>query len=104
MLIVIEGLDNTGKTTLSNFISETFKFEYLHSNRKKTKTEMLEYVYDLSEISNSRNIVMDRFPLVSEFVYGPIVRNQLLLSIKDFFEAWKHILVNMPFIIFCEVS
>lgn len=73
-MIIIDGFDNTGKTTLANILKEIYDLEYLHSPS--------EYRYDfdkmvdwaIRELGSKRKAIYDRFSPLTDQVYGPILR------------------------------
>jgi GTPase SAR1 family protein len=81
MLIVIEGMDGTGKTTLAKKLQEKFpQFEYQkpvpsEGPEGQTADYMINWMADrFKEIRSGANYIMDRINLVSEEIYGPICR------------------------------
>jgi hypothetical protein len=76
MLIVIEGADKTGKTTLAKAISKQLGFEYVHFSAPKgpPADEYLDFLLNLKKPT-----VCDRFHL-GELVYGPLLRGKAGLS------------------------
>lgn len=72
MLIVIEGPDKTGKTTLAKAIAEQLGYEYKHFSAPKGSPAD-EYIDFLLKLR--RPTVCDRFHL-GELVYGPMFRGK----------------------------
>lgn len=72
MLIVIEGPDKTGKTTLAKAIAQQLGYEYKHFSAPKGSPadEYIDFLLALK-----RPTVCDRFHL-SELVYGPMFRGK----------------------------
>jgi hypothetical protein len=84
MLIIIEGCDNTGKSTLAKHLMDVFSLQYVHCNKPqgKTRKEILaEYLSLYDGI---------RFPTVvdrghfGEFVYSNLWRKGCLLTPSDY--------------------
>lgn len=81
MIIIVEGIDRVGKTTLCNKLKDIFGIPILHhestiSNYKKdneNETDKSLLTLEICKITNS-SIILDRFHL-SDFVYGMIERN-----------------------------
>ena len=83
MLIIVEGIDRVGKTTLCNMLKDKLGFKiYKHKNDNfnyskmdnDNETDKMLQLLDLYEqIGNDANIVFDRFHW-SDFVYGKIER------------------------------
>jgi hypothetical protein len=74
IILILDGPDNTGKTTLAHKICSEFGLKYLHSPS--------EYKYDFSkmidwarqELSTDRYALYDRFSPITDQVYGPVLR------------------------------
>jgi len=82
MLIILEGVDGAGKSTLAGAISELIQeahpedtVEYIHASQIKG-TVYEEYVERLDNYtpSDGRHIIIDRWH-VGERIYGPLYRN-----------------------------
>lgn len=66
MLIVLEGCDGTGKSTLANNLSLILDAEVIHCT-KETPNNM-EYFAKIIREGSTRNIICDRF-MYGQFVY-----------------------------------
>lgn len=107
MMIVVEGMDNTGKTTLVSQLREKYLFPVLVSSRyyeTENRTEKwVRWIYKMMELSRDEHIIFDRFPLISEHVYGPILRGKNVLAEHP---AWPDLLGKFgglePLIIYCR--
>lgn len=82
MLIILEGVDGAGKSTLASAIEKEIKktqpddtVEYIHASQIKG-TVYEEYVEPLVDYtpSRGRHIIIDRWH-VGERIYGPLYRN-----------------------------
>ena len=85
-MIVIEGLDGVGKTTLVDyFVSmgmKRFHFDYDSQNMDL----FTKYMQVLDEKTDF--LVLDR-SFISEMVYGPILRNNCKLTIEQYTDLLK---------------
>lgn len=101
MIIIIEGPDGAGKTTLANKISEQTGFMLLHRTQPKTEEDkkrmMDEYV---QVIKANKNCIMDRC-WYSEMVYGPIMRDASVISFVQMYELENLLARNGALIIHC---
>lgn len=66
MLIVLEGCDGSGKTTLATFLSKLLNAEIVHCSTHTPNTFC--FFRDIIEASKERNIIADRF-CYGQFVY-----------------------------------
>lgn len=66
MLIVLEGCDGTGKTTLATWLSKVLNAEIIHCTTKTPNT--LKFFEDIIALSKERNIIADRW-CYGQFVY-----------------------------------
>lgn len=80
-MLIIEGIDGVGKTTLVEHFQNNgmrkFHFDYDTKNRNLVSKYM-----KIIEM-NEKNLVLDR-SFISEMVYGPIIRNNCKLQIDDY--------------------
>ncbi len=72
-MIIIEGMDNTGKTTLIHQLSQQFK---LPSARTGTYPRKVSDILNWHNWASAapRTLILDRHPAISDLVYGPILR------------------------------
>ncbi len=102
-MIIIEGADNTGKSTLGQKLSEMFLMELKHSIRPDplwTPQEALEHSY---RQLHPQLAILDRVYAISEYVYGPICRGRSALA--DLHDKALIDLQNRPYlIIYCRPS
>lgn len=77
MIIILEGIDKTGKTTLANLISKRYGFEIVKCSQPKGDP-YIEYMTKLHQ-AEGKNVVFDRFYL-GELAYGPVFRGKTQLS------------------------
>lgn len=87
-IILFEGFDNTGKSTLAKALSEKLNISYFKTDRQKDFDSKSEYnqeldlkyscrtLLELIENNIINEIILDR-NYVSEYVYGSIFRKEL---------------------------
>ena len=66
MLIVLEGIDGVGKTTLANLLSKTYDAGIIHATRETPND--WAWFNELMDLAKDRNIIMDR-SFWGQFVY-----------------------------------
>lgn len=80
-MIIVEGLDGVGKTTLVNyFVSNGMRQHHFDYDAKNTDL-MTKYMLILKEDTTS--LVLDR-SFISEMVYGPVLRGKSKLDLKEY--------------------
>ena len=102
MIIIFDGCDKTGKTTLINKIKKILNFETLYIGKEFKNCNVDMYLKIIDEIKN-KNILLDRF-FYSEFVYGKICRNGSLLNENDFKKIEDKLILNKSKFILCTNS
>lgn len=96
MLIIVEGADKTGKTTLCKVIAKRFGYRYHHFGppKKRPADEYIDFLLSLKQPT-----VCDRFHL-GELVYGPMLRGKVgitpleLLTIERMLRLKRAILIH----------
>lgn len=79
-MIIVEGMDNSGKSTLAKHLAEKFGLEYLHSpsEYKNDTNKMIgwaiEKMLERKYMPHKKPKVYDRFSPISDRVYGPVLR------------------------------
>lgn len=73
-MIIVEGIDNSGKSSLINQLAEHFKLPYAHAHRSTAQSST-----DINRWQNwaaacPKTLILDRHPAISGLVYGPIIR------------------------------
>lgn len=92
---IFEGPDGAGKSFTALEVSRAVGLPIHHSGGPpKSRQEMFNRV---ERLLTKDNIIFDRFPLISDHVYGPIIRNESLFSL--------HMLqrIKLP-VIYCRPS
>lgn len=101
MIIIIEGPDGSGKTSLANQISEQTGWPILHRDKPKTDEEKVAMYNNYMQIAcSSRNVIMDR-SLYSELVYGPIMRDKSVISFYQMYTLERRMATSGAMIIYC---
>lgn len=106
-MLIIEGTDNTGKSTLAKDIAAILNWKVVHSPGPLDRSvKMMKWLVD--EISsNPKPVVYDRISLISDKVYAPIVRGQETYYVRnpELEVLIKGMIAKIPhLIIFCRPS
>lgn len=98
-MIIITGVDNTGKSTLANHLSETFGIP-IATRYPVLPPEDGDHWYNWmkSQIENKGESIHDRF-FMDELVYGPVMRNGYITSIENMAQLSGMILIKQPLLI-----
>lgn len=108
-MIVVEGPDGAGKTTLINRLREDLGVEVaprVVSKDTEAMVDLLRWVHTNLRMGWQPTL-FDRHRLISEPIYGPIVRGHLEQGFDDvvwFHEALKKFYLIEPVIIYCLPS
>lgn len=78
MLVIIEGADGSGKTTLANRIrGQLGQYAmFLRTSGPPSIVEIANVCHWVDSHPHTLPLIMDRYPLLSEYVYGPILRGK----------------------------
>ena len=104
MIIIIEGPDGSGKTTLAEQLSRQTGYRMIHRSQPKSEEEkklmMGEY---LQLIKNNKNVIFDRC-WYSEMAYGPVMRDASVIRYPEMYELERMLAKNGALIIYCTGS
>ena len=97
-MIILEGCDNAGKSTLALQLAEDLKIFHARSFKKpKSLQDILSHHRWLSECP--AQVVTDRHPTISELVYGPIIRQNTLSCLT---EAKRVASLQTTYLVYCR--
>ena len=96
--IVIIGMDNTGKTTLVNDMKNILNIESIKSPGPNfTKEEMYEEI--ITDLSKEEVVILERFAIVEEMIYGEILRHNPKFNFEDLMQIEEK---YNPIFIYCR--
>lgn len=101
MIIIIEGPDGSGKTTLAEKLSKQTGYPVVHHSYPKTDEEkrmMLSYYLDT--IETGKNMIIDRC-WYSEMVYGEAIRGSSAISFPEMYLLETKLAKHGALIIHC---
>ena len=109
-MIIVEGPDGSGKTTLVERLLSNPDLKLVKGDRACTSDngaieDLAQWVDDQLDHESKHKVLYDRFPLFSDFAYGPLIRGSVSEKFEDF--MWVHSRMNhlmnrhRPFMIFC---
>lgn len=85
MIIIIEGPDGSGKTTLAEKLHKQTKYPIVHMSQPKTEDEKKRMLGEyLQMVRNGKNMIFDRC-WYSEMAYGPVMRGGSAISYPDMY-------------------
>lgn len=101
-VIILEGPDGTGKTTLAKQIAANFGYEYVHNGEPKSEDMLKEYATQLYDAINDEDedYVFDRLH-IGERIYGPLLRQRDRLSHQGEILMNRLIKANNVSLVFC---
>jgi len=105
-MIIVEGCDNTGKTTLINELCRNNIMLKLNPKgvRPAPREVLIDYLEDTLKGDRWSNLhqIFDRFPLISERVYGMALRGEYVLTEADFNKYDTMMYRMIPLVIYCD--
>lgn len=99
-MIVVEGVDGSGKTTLISLLSETFKVPVAErdvTSEGGPTPDLLKWMY--RELADPETKIYDRFPIYSDPIYSRIMHRGAIVgpgATRYFHDNYE------PFLILCD--
>lgn len=81
-MIILEGPDNAGKSTLGAYLSKELRAPLIHSEKPDPNWTQLECLEHSTRQLRPQGAILDRIYALSECVYGPICRGASALGDK----------------------
>lgn len=101
MIIIIEGPDGSGKTTLAEQLSKQTGYPVVHRTQPKSEEEKKQMMQSyIDTIKAGRNCIFDRC-WYSEMVYGPIMRDASVISYPEMYVIERMLAKKGALIIHC---
>lgn len=104
MNIIVVGPDGAGKTTLCRKLEEKFGLTYIKRDKPENeddKRNMLKSYMDV--VTTTDNFIYDRY-IYCEKVYGPIMRDETVVTWEDIAKLEIELLKKQVIIIHCTDS
>lgn len=100
-MIIIEGPDNAGKSTLAEKLSKALEIPVVHSVRPEKHWSEEDVLYHSTWQLRPQEAILDRVYAISEYVYGRVIRGKTALGSKHSEALFD--LYNRPYlIIYCR--
>lgn len=109
MLIIVEGIDRVGKTTLCNMLSKSFGIKIFKHDSKLFKLEKMDNdnetdkaikIYELCKLLKG-NLILDR-SYWSDFVYGVLERGYSILDALENLKKIESVYKNGVIIVYVK--
>lgn len=104
-MIIVDGIDGAGKTTLCKMLKDHgIVEEILPSPRVPAKgnAERMKYETDryLRVYANNNQVAVDRY-LFSEMVYGPVLRGKSAFTRQEYLTKMLELFLDKSIVVFC---
>lgn len=99
-MIIFEGADNSGKSTAAMSAGEFFRVPVIHTGGKRPRSEMVSILDQMLTVKDLA--LYDRVSLISEMVYGSILRGDNIIKGCPFITRWSRLMRLKPLIIYCR--
>lgn len=100
MIIILDGIDKCGKSTLARKLASKYKAKLIHISTPKTDDPFNEYVSLINSLDPNRSYVFDRLYL-GECAYGEIYRKKSGLTAMQQYYLELMLLKFNPTLIYC---
>ena len=106
MILILEGPDGSGKSYLANYLTAKWSFSLIPTQGPpKSRGDLLHRMDRVISRDQPRErILSDRFALFSEQVYGPVIRDNCLLTEYDIQTYTRRLIRHNAVILYCRPS
>ena len=101
MKIIVIGMDNTGKTTLCNKLSEELNIRHIKSEGPSISFETMKRLIR-ERLFAPEDLILERFSFFEELIYGPVLRGGSKFKFSDM--EYVYLKAENPVIIYCKPS
>lgn len=102
MIIILEGPDGSGKSTLAEQLSKQTGFPVIHRAQPRTEEDKQKMMQEYIQlIRASKNVIFDRC-WYSEMVYGPVMRDDHVVSYPQMYELERMLVKRGALLIYCK--
>ena len=102
-MIIITGVDNTGKSSLARHLSEEFGIAIAQRYHTLPPTDGEEwYTWAKHQFEHKGELIYDRF-FIDELVYGPVLRNKYVASIEQMAQLSTMLVIKQPLFIYTKL-
>jgi len=99
-IIIVEGVDGSGKTTLINKLQKDLNVITVKSPRPKNYQDCKDLLARTLLLAENTNILCDRIGIISEPIYGPVCRH--ILGFPPKAEAEQMLWAMNSIIVYCN--
>ena len=101
MIIILEGPDGSGKSTLAEKLHQQTGYKLIHRDKPKTEEDKARMMDEYIQIIKAgKNVILDR-AWYSEMVYGPIMRDENIITYPKMYELECLLTAHGAIIIYC---
>lgn len=101
MKIIVIGMDNTGKTTLCDKLSEELNMKHIKSEGPGISFDTMKRLIR-ERLFSQENLILERFSFFEEMIYGPVLRQGSRFKFTDI--EYTYLKAENPVIIYCKPS
>jgi thymidylate kinase len=104
MIIILEGIDGSGKTTLAEQLSRQTGYPIIHRSKPETEEDRQQMMKSYIDVCKQhKNAIFDRC-WYSELAYGPVMRDKSVMTYPQMYELERLLAKSGAIIIYCTGS
>lgn len=104
-MVIVEGPDNSGKTTLARKLAADMELVYINNRQRPRGFKDLDYdAFHFCDVAKVFPTIFDRWGPISEPIYGRVIRDTQWPLKEELVQVHQYVAGLKPLVLYCRPS